>query len=174
MHTLYIHNLNCIHTSVDAVDYARVRRCCIVAKDFTITSLAPTIFCLELLYLQLMLTLRKACLGIFVSAGSTGLTYLWPAIANTIAERFIKFSVQLYQYQGQSSHNFGHSALIGFVFVEAVAVTRKHVFFTKVSLSRLLLVLEVCNVQSTFTYAKCKCSELCPSQDNIIIIYKKK
>ena len=36
--------------------------------DFTVTALAPTVFYLELLYLQVMFSLTKSCLGIFLAS----------------------------------------------------------------------------------------------------------
>ena len=49
---------------------------------------------------------------------------------------------------GDSLSNFGHCALIGCLAFGAVAITRIHI--RTQSLSCLLLVLEVCNVQTTF------------------------
>ena len=63
----------CIHRSVsteaaDTMDLARVRRRRhhSVVRDFTVTALQPTVFYLELLYLQV--SLRKSCLGIFLAS----------------------------------------------------------------------------------------------------------
>ena len=61
--------------AVDTMDLARVRRprrrCRprrSVVRDFTVTALQPTVFYLELLYLQVMFGLRKSCLGIFLAS----------------------------------------------------------------------------------------------------------
>ena len=58
---------------VDTMDLARVRRRRCrrrrsVVRDFTVTALAPTVFYLELLYLQVIFSLRKSCLGIFLAS----------------------------------------------------------------------------------------------------------
>ena len=54
--------------AVDTMDLARVRRRRSVARDFTVTAPQPTVFYLELLYLQVMFSLRKSCLGIFLAS----------------------------------------------------------------------------------------------------------
>ena len=54
--------------AVDTMDLARVRRRRSVVRDFTVTALQPTVFYLELLYLQVMFSLRKSCLGIFLAS----------------------------------------------------------------------------------------------------------
>ena len=62
--------VRCLVVSTDAVDtmdYAVVRRRSVV-RDFTVTALASTVFNLDLSYLQVMFTLRKACLGIFLGS----------------------------------------------------------------------------------------------------------
>ena len=56
---------------VDTMDLDRVHRRLhrrSVVRDFTITALAPTVFYLELLYLQVVFNLRKSCLGIFLAS----------------------------------------------------------------------------------------------------------
>ena len=56
--------------AVDTMDLARVRRRRrrSVVRDFTVTALQSTAFYLELLYLQVMFSLRKSCLGIFLAS----------------------------------------------------------------------------------------------------------
>ena len=54
--------------AVDTMDLARVHRRRSVVRDFTVTALVPTVFYLELLYLQVMFSLRKSCLGIFLAS----------------------------------------------------------------------------------------------------------
>ena len=53
--------------AVDTIDLARVHRRRVV-RDFTVAALAPTVFYLELLYLQVMVSLRKSCLVIFLAS----------------------------------------------------------------------------------------------------------
>ena len=62
-----------VSTEADTMDLARVRRRShrlrrSVVRDFTVTALAPTVFYLELLYLQVIFNLRKSCLGIFLAS----------------------------------------------------------------------------------------------------------
>ena len=56
--------------AVDTMDLARVRRRRrrSVVRDFTVTALQSAVFYLELLYLQVMFSLRKSCLGIFLAS----------------------------------------------------------------------------------------------------------
>ena len=55
--------------AVDTMDLARVhRRRRGVVRDFTVTALAHTDFNLELLYLKVMFSRRKSCLGIFLAS----------------------------------------------------------------------------------------------------------
>ena len=70
----YIPDIIVSPEAVDTMDLARVRRrrsrhrCRSVVTDFTVTALQPTVFYLELLYLQVMFSLRKSCLGIFLAS----------------------------------------------------------------------------------------------------------
>ena len=64
------HQLIIVSTEVvDTMDLARVRRRRrSVVRDFTVTALQSTVFYLELLYLQVMFSLSKSCLGIFLAS----------------------------------------------------------------------------------------------------------
>ena len=77
---------------LDTMDLARVRRHRgSVVTDFSVTALQPTVFYLELLYLQVMLSLRKSCLGIFLA--SLGKTR-WPP--EPFLTFFLTFSLSSY------------------------------------------------------------------------------
>ena len=60
------------NVSVDTMDLAWVcHRLCrhrSVVRDFTVSTLAPTVFYLELLNLQVMFSFRKSYLGIFLAS----------------------------------------------------------------------------------------------------------
>ena len=56
---------------VDTIDLAQVRRrrwlhCCSVVKHFTVTALAPTVFYVEFLYLQVMKILPGNIFGLIL------------------------------------------------------------------------------------------------------------